>query len=1052
MRKSLFSAAAAAPLALLAAAPAWSATTIDNARTTPVATSTANNGQPDDVTISSSGSVAVTGPVAVTLDSNNTLTNSGTISIKDVDGSTGVLIQGGHTGAFVNGGAVTINESYTATDTNNDGIVDGPYAKGTGRYGVRVIGASPFVGSLTINSTGAINVTGNNSFGLSVESPLQGDIIVGGTLSTLGDNSTALSISGPLTGKVRLAGAVNANGAGAIAADISGNITGSLAIYSAVQATGFRAIVRSSDPTVNAKLLPENLLLAGPSLRVRGDILGGLFIGAAPTGTTTTDTTTDADGDGIVDSAEGRGTLNNFGSAPALMIGESGRDVRLGAFGAGANNYGLIVRGVINGSGVFDNFGGAGVQIGVAGGTVHIDGGMRVVGQITAQGYEADSTAIHLLSGSQVPQFVNEGSVLANANSAKATNATALFLDAGSSITSLANTGTLTASLTGALGSAYAVVDKAGSIVSVTNTNTILADLVPAASGGTTLGRTVALDLSANTTGVSIVQSANADTTITPKIGGDILLGSGADTVQISAGAVGGALDFAGGQGSLSISGGAAYAGQLTSSGVMALSVSNGTLRDESSSAIAASSLDVGSSGLLVVTADPTAGKATRFNVSGSANIAQGGRLGLHLASLLPGGPQSYTIISAGTLSVPISDASLSGQTPYLYVAGFRASQAAGTVDLDIRRRTAQEAALNRSQTAAYDPVYNSLALDPNIQRAFLAQTDQGGLVSMLDQMLPDHAGGVFRALSWAAEQQGVAAGEPPLGEEEQGPTRAWTQEIVLSENKDAQQASAYRVFGFGIVGGVESVSSHGDALGVKVGLVTANVRNPDVPSDNLLGVSQLSAGAYWRGDFGGLETDAQLGAGFIWVNNRREFLFSDSDGVVHRVAKSNWAGYSLSGRLGARYTAELGNVILQPRVHVDYFRMHEGGYTEHGGGAGFDLAVDPRTGDQLSVTGTVLAGMNFGSTSSTGFRWRPQVEVGYRARLAGSAGTTTAQFVGAPDTITLVAESLRKSAAIGRAGLRIYSNYLDLLLDAGAEYNKDVTDIDVHLTARTVF
>ena len=42
------------------------------------------------------------------------------------------------------------------------------------------------------------------------------------------------------------------------------------------------------------------------------------------------------------------------------------------------------------------------------------------------------------------------------------------------------NTGTLTASLTGALGSAYAVVDKAGSIVSVTNTNTILADLVPA--------------------------------------------------------------------------------------------------------------------------------------------------------------------------------------------------------------------------------------------------------------------------------------------------------------------------------------------------------------------------------------------------------------------------------------------------------------------------------------------------------------------------------------------------------------------------------------------
>ena len=90
---------------------------------------------------------------------------------------------------------------------------------------------------------------------------------------------------------------------------------------------------------------------------------------------------------------------------------------------------------------------------------------------------------------------------------------------------------------------------------------------------------------------------------------------------------------------------------------------------------------------------------------------------------------------------------------------------------------------------------------------------------------------------------------------------------------------------------------------------------------------------------------------------------------MVHQTALSDWNGYSLSGRLGASYDAELGPVTLEPRVHADYYRLHEDGYTETGGGEGFDLAVDPRTGDDLSVTGSVLASMTFGTT---GFRWRP--------------------------------------------------------------------------------
>jgi hypothetical protein len=313
--------------------------------------------------------------------------------------------------------------------------------------------------------------------------------------------------------------------------------------------------------------------------------------------------------------------------------------------------------------------------------------------------------------------------------------------------------------------------------------------------------------------------------------------------------------------------------------------------------------------------------------------------------------------------------------------------------------------------------------------------------------MMPDYAGGVFRVLSWAAESQGVATGDEPLGEEQAGPTRAWTQEIVLHEKKDPGQAAGYNILGFGAVGGLESVSSKGDALGAKIGFVTADIRDPNLPSDNLEGVSEINAGVYWRGSFGGLRADAQLGAGYVWIYNRREFLFSDSAGVVHRAAAGRWGGYTLSGRLGLDYVAHMGSFFVEPRLHADYFRIHESGYDETSGGTGFDLAVLPRTGDLLSVTGSVTAGMTFGE----GFRWRPQVEVGYRSVLSGSPGLTTAEFDGGAP-FSLAAESIRKGAFIGRVGLRIYSDYMDLLLDGGAQVNADYTDIDVHLTARTLF
>ena len=1068
MRKLLLSAAAAAPLLLFGAGFALADTTVGST-TSEVQTSKANAGAPDNVIIGAGATVSVAGPLAVTMDSSNNLTNNGTISISNQDNSTAVLLNGGNTGAFVNAGTITNTETYTRTDTNKDGVLDGPLAQGTNRYGVHLAGAAPLIGTLQISSGSSISVQGNNSFGIALDAALQGDLQLLGSVGVAGDNSTGLSITAPISGKVFISGPLNGTGAGTTGVNIAAPIGGSLSIYSSVASTGYSVTTRNPDPTVNANLLPSDLLTSNSALQIGNNVQGGVFLGAPPSGTSPTDATTDADGDGIIDSIETVGSVTTFGTAPALSIGSSVNDVHLGAYGTGTNGYGLILEGNVTGSGVFDTFSGTGVQIGAPGGhLVTIDGGIHIAksGTVGATAFQANATGIHILSGVTVPTLLNDGTLSVGSSTALASQATALQIEAGASLASLANNGTINAAITGDLGSATAILDLSGHLASVTNTNAITAGITPAISTDTTTGKTVAIDLSHNTTGVTLVQNPNTSpTTITtstgviitipaivPAINGDILLGSGNDTVQFNAGRVTGTLDFGQGSGSVLIDGGAVYTGRLQATGSvgsLALNVNNGTLVDSNPNGLNLGSLTVGAAGQLTVSVDPAHNTATHFVVSGPVNLVSGAKLNVQLLSIISG-TQSYDVITSapGALTVG-SAATLTATTPFLFVAQFNPDLTTGTVSLDVRRRLASEAGLNRAETAAWDPVYQNLGLNSGIQRAFLSQTDAAGYRSMLSQILPDYAGGVFRALSWANEQQGVAAGDPPLGQDQNGPTRAWTQEIVLDETKKTAQTEPYHLLGVGMVAGLESVSPKGDALGMKIGFVTANVANPDAPGDNLLGVSELNGGIYWRGNFGALKADAQLGAGFIWANDRREFLYSDSVGVVHATALSSWSGYTLSGRAGLSYTATMGAFFLEPRVHADYFRLHQAGYSETGGGTGFDMKVNARNGDLLSVTGSVIAGMTFGNT---GFRWRPQIEVGYRTVLAGSAGSTTTEFIGGTDPFTLAAETVRTNSAIGRVGLRIYSDYIDVLLDGGAAISSDYTDIDVHLTARTVF
>src|ERR1700758_3229745 len=142
--KRLFLSAALAPLACPTLVHAE--TTISTAVATPVRTSTAAAGQPDSVTITATGSLKPTAAgAAVTLDAaSRAVVNKGAIAFDGVNGATGVLLVGGAGGGLVNSGQISLTESYTATDADNDGDLDGPFAQGAGRYGVRAAGPGVF--------------------------------------------------------------------------------------------------------------------------------------------------------------------------------------------------------------------------------------------------------------------------------------------------------------------------------------------------------------------------------------------------------------------------------------------------------------------------------------------------------------------------------------------------------------------------------------------------------------------------------------------------------------------------------------------------------------------------------------------------------------------------------------------------------------------------------------------------------------------------------------------------------------------------------------------
>ncbi|HEY0104247.1 MAG TPA: autotransporter outer membrane beta-barrel domain-containing protein [Brevundimonas sp.] len=1055
MRNLLAAAVAIAPL--MAASGASAEVVISTARTTPIATSNATGSGPDVIRIASGGAVNVASGTAVTIDSshNFTVDPGGSITMAaSADGSTGVLVSPGVTSNVAINGAITISDNIDAyPDTDNDGDLDGPFATGSGRYGVRYAPGAAVTGDLTVGAQGGIVVEGNNSYGISIESGLNGRVLTQGAVRVFGDNSVALRTTGNVSGPVDLLGALAARGANASAVSIGGDVGGRLTLQGEVSATGYRYTSRGSND-FETKLDAEDKAQGGSAVIIAGNVAGGVVIDRPPIDADTANA--DEDADGTPDATEGTGAISVFGSAPALAIGSATRSITLGAVGTGDSAFGLINRGSVTAQGVYDGAAANAVVIGGnAGQTVTVAGGVRNDGTIATLASEADATAIRFGTGASAAQFYNGSAITAGVSSTTAVKGTAIQIDAGASMPTFINNGSVLASGGGGAANVTALLDRSGTLTTITNTRSLQATLNPNENGVVT-GTSTAIDVSANTTGVTLLQNgiASAPTTANPDTDGDgvpdlsepiiagaIRLGSGADTVDIRNGVVLGDIAFGAGADRLSITGGAQVRGALSDTGGdLTIDVANGTLDARQTTPLNVTSLNVGSTGDLIVSLDPANGSSGGFNVAGTATLANGAGLGVRFTSLLSG-PGRFTLINATTLNYGAIDLdSIEANSPYLYVVDAKADVPAGDVFVDVRQRTAAEAELIQAEASLYDAFYSAIGAPDavNVRNAFLAQSGREDFINLYEQLLPDHSGGPLLSLASGVDAvtralTGRNASAAP------GETSAWVQEINFYADKDKTETYGFRSEGFGIAGGVERGSGLG-AVGITAAFTSSDLEDPEAEAEEVLSANLLELGLYWRAQGQHWTTWARAAAGYATFNSERRFVGAG----LNLSNESDWSGFTLAAAGGASYERNFGRFSIRPEVYAEYFSLSEDGHVEEGGGDGFDLEIDDREGHLFSATAAVNLGMAMGDNS-----WlRPELRVGWRQNISVDPGETIARFrSGGPD-FTLDGGSIKGGGPI--VGLRVnIGNELGMLsINADAEMIEDYVRFMLFLRA----
>jgi hypothetical protein len=1070
---------------------AFAATTISTATTTPVKTSVTG-----DLTVSTAGSIAVTSGNAITVDSNNSVTLNGKIDmLKSADGATGILVDGGHTGNLTISANITVTDDYTQLDTNKaadgttaapDGILEAPFSDTKTRYGIHSTGTTAFIGNVDITAASTIAVDGNNSYGVRFENNIQGNFTMDGTVTLNGDNSTAVSLENGATGNVYLSGAITAHGKDSSAVKLAGDFGGNVIIDGTYTGTGYATVnALGADALKVVLTTPADLYQAGPLVSIEGNLAHGLLIGSTITADTSdaNKSNTDQDGNGIVDANQQTANLTNYGAAPALRIGSAAGDITLGGLvfdssALPANtptvDYGLWVRGGITGSGVYQDVDNVAVQLGGTGHAVNIANGIGIAGTVSSTAYGGDATALSVQSGLTTPLLdvtgVIRGSV-ASATTLASTDANGtkhyttvgdttahgddILAGASLPIINVKAGGGIYAAATGSTEHAVAIRDLSGTLTEINNNNIISATIAASddnvdGTADALVNRPIAIDVRANTSGVTITQTdtaptdSDADKAVPmPYILGDILLGSGNDSITSNGGLVSGNIDFGAGANSFKLDGAATYLGKMSGAGTVDLDIAKGNLYLASGSALSLTNLHVGAESTLALTLDTDHPTVPIFTNSGAAVFDDGASVSLALNKLIVA-PTVFTVMTASNIDLGTLDsASLDGKIPYLYHADLTTNAGDTTLYANFRLKSQAEAQYSDNQYAALSPVLSAVAQDTAATSILMSQLTKEGFDQIYNQYLPDYSGENLLSLATgAASLNRTLSSLTLVPDNNEG--QWWLQEYGYQVKRKYGETAGFKSTGFSFAGGREREVYGNQMLGLYLAYTSGSPLDTFAIAGEKMVNSDVTLGGYWRIRTGGLKAWAHVGAGYTSFETTRNILATNGTTNINHIAAAKWSGYSYSGGAGASYEVKAGRLSFTPQLLTDYYALREEAHDETGGGDYYDLSIADR--DSHLMTASALFNVSYNK-----FFAKPEIWFGYKQNVSAQIADTIANFKGATP-FTLNGGDIEGGGPV--AGFRISADNQYSYFSLEGEYEKkdDYTNYSVSLRTRFQF
>lgn len=1050
MRRRFMFASALASLTVLAPA-AMADREVNDEINTPLTTSTAGDGGvADNIVISVTGRVVLTSSTtAVTIDSDNTVENSGEISITtDDDDAVGVHLVGGNTGGLTNAGRININSDTTATDTDDDGNLDGPLGLGSNRVAILVDGAAVFTGDILLTGSSSIVVRGDNSSGIRILSGLDGNLTHGGRTNLFGDNTRGIDIRSDISGDVVVGGTVTTDGVNSSAVVVEGDVAGRFVMTGTAISTGYRFGGIPTDAIIAEFDAGEDDGQSAAAVRVSGNIANGvLFVGPTDDLPDLTASnirvrgsapavhfaTTATSGDIVV----GEVVIPAVADDPDTEADESVPQQNLG--------YAFVNRGSVVGSGEIPGVASTAVRVeGGHGFTTTLTGGIQNRGTMQSNAFETTSTAIAFGDGAIVPVFHNINEVAANANGIGG-EAIGVLIEAGANMPSLINNQRMLAN--GFLGGSGVVIrDLSGTLTNIENMGVISAGHTDVGEGNQPAFFVHAADLSASTSDVTYRQYRHADDSDSKVIltFGDILFGSGNDQLLIETGTLTGAMSFGDGADTLAISGGADVNGDISDSdGDLVITVDNANLVIGSGTNTTIREARFGDGSTIRFEIDHENGIAARLDATGDVTFETGSRVSTTLTNLIGEGA-SYVVLTANNVVIEEAIASLQQTTaPYLYNAVLaRDPNDANALVLSLSRRTAAELGMSANQSAAYAAAYAGWQDNADLGAAFAGLQTQQDFFNAYNQLLPEYAASAIQ-FALASNDSAIGALASRLEAVRRSPDESgglWIQEFgYFADRGGSLFSQGYRGQGIGMAIGYDQPAGPFEAIGFNLVGAASEISEAD-GVDRPMSAMTAQFGVYAGSDIGGFNLDLYGGLGGDWFEHDRRVLI----GTFDAQPSAEWTGYHVAGsaRLGRDFQA--GRYFFRPAVSVDYLSLFESSYEETGGGVGIDLLVDDRESSSFSATGMFTMGAVFDRPNSW---WAPQVRFGYRSEFAGDEVETLARFNGYTDTFTLRSEQMPGSGFIFGFGVGAGSGYSTFSF----AYDADVRDDFVRHTARLV-